>query len=300
MKHFHISIPASSANMGPGFDSAGLALNRFLTLDVKEQEKWEFVQKNFLPSSQELADHFIYQVANQVARKHQKILPACKVTVSSEIPLARGLGSSASAILAGIELANQLCDLALTNYQKLYYGTEIEGHPDNIAPSLFGGIVITAGTQHNNVEYIQIPAPGLDVVAFIPDIELKTEAARGVLPADFPRKIATSASAMSNVMIASLLSGDYDLAGKMMESDQFHEPYRAGLIPNYQSIRQDAKKEGAFGTVISGAGPTMISFVPEGKATMICERMEAKLSDYKVAALKINHNGLQVRKKVQL
>lgn len=295
MKQFEISIPASSANIGPGFDSAGFALNRFLTLHVMVQEKWEFKHNSrFLPTVTGYDEHFIYQIANQIARRHKRELPGCKVIVDSEIPLARGLGSSASAVLAGIELANQLCELSLTREQKLHYGTEIEGHPDNVAPALFGGIVITATTLNNNVEYIQLPAPDVDVVVYIPNVELKTEAARRVLPTNLPRENATTASAISNVMIASLLSGDYQLAGRMMECDLFHEPYRAELIPNYQMIKQEAKIADAYGTVISGAGPTMISFVPKGKGGVITRYMATRLLEYEVVALKINQNGLQV------
>lgn len=295
MSQFKITIPASSANMGPGFDSAGLALNRFLTLDVKKLEEWSFEHRgHFLPAISNYKEHMIYQIAKQTAERHQMVLPAAHVTVKSEIPLARGLGSSSSAVLAGIELANQLCDLTLTTERKLQYGTEIEGHPDNIAPALFGGVIVTTTTPSGGVEYVSLPKLDLDVVVYIPTVELKTEAARNVLPKHFSRKDATTASSISNVMIASLLTRDYELAGKMMESDGFHEPFRAELIPNYEVIRQEARKNGAYGTVISGAGPTMISFVPKGKATKIAAHMTAQLADYEVVKLKIDQNGLQV------
>lgn len=295
MKKFKVSIPASSANLGPGFDSAGIALNRYLTLDVTEQKEWEFEHKSdLLPFFTDYREHFIYQIARQTAERHQKRLLPCKVTVTSDIPLARGLGSSASAVLAGIELANQLCDFSLTVEQKLHDATAIEGHPDNVAASLFGGIVITAATQNEQIEYVQLPVINLDVVACIPDIELKTETARNVLPSSFSRKDATKASAISNVMIAALLSGDYKVAGKMMESDLFHEPYRAELIPNFERIRQLAKANGAYGTVISGAGPTMISFVPKREGPVICEEMKSMLTGCKAVTLEIDHIGLRV------
>lgn len=294
MKQFEISVPASSANIGPGFDSLGLSLNRFLTLHVQEQGKWEFVHNShFLPIFTDYEDHLIYQVAEQIAKRHQVALPGCKVTVESEIPLARGLGSSASAVLAGIELANQLCDLSLTNEQKLHDGTEIEGHPDNVAAALFGGMVIT-GIVRNKVEYVRLPTLDLDVVVYIPNVELKTEAARRVLPTNFSRENATNASATSNLMVAALLTGNYHLAGKMMESDLFHEPYRADLIPNYQIIKRETKKLAAYGTVISGAGPTMISFVPKGNGSVISEHVSALLVGYEVAELEIEQNGMQI------
>src|SRR5690625_4449948 len=132
MSMFTITVPASSANIGPGFDSVGMAINRYLTLQVSENDKWEFIHKSsFLPNNSYYKDHLIYQVATKVANQFRKVLPPCKVIVRSNIPLARGLGSSASAVVAGIELANLLCELSLTKQEMLMNATEIEGHPDN-------------------------------------------------------------------------------------------------------------------------------------------------------------------------
>ena len=295
MNQFKITVPASSAYMGPGFDSAGLAVNRFLTIYVKEQEAWSFEHRgHFLPEINDYKDHLIYQIAAQTAARYQRILPTCQVIVESDIPLARGLGSSSSAVLAGIELANQVCDLSLTKEQKLQFGTEIEGHPDNIAPALFGGVIVTTITPSGDVEYVSIQDLNLDIIVYIPTVELKTEAARNVLPEEFPRKDATTASSISNVMLAALLTGDYELAGKMMENDGFHEPFRAEMIPNYAIIKQEARQAGAYGTVISGAGPTMISFVPRDKIAEIAAHMATQLPDYEVARLEIEQNGLQI------
>ncbi|MBP2258329.1 homoserine kinase [Virgibacillus alimentarius] len=295
MNKFTIAVPASTANIGPGFDSAGMALNKYLNVQVIEQETWEIENHSpLLPSVATYTDHFIYKVAKQIAEKYGKMLRACKLAIYSDIPLARGLGSSASAVLAGIELANQLCSLSLTLEDKLKLATEIEGHPDNVAPVIFGGMVISAVMSHQSIHYFQLPNLDLDTVVYIPNIELSTEAARSVLPNSFSRDDATAASGISNLMIASLISGDYNLAGKMMEQDVFHEPYRAELIPNYQMIKQEAKSQGAYGTVISGAGPTMISFVPRGQGTKIASFMKEKLSDYEVDALVIDQTGLQV------
>ncbi|MTW87889.1 homoserine kinase [Virgibacillus dakarensis] len=298
MNMFSLSVPASSANIGPGFDSVGMALNRYLTLQVTRQEKWEFAQhSHLLPSFTDYEDHFIYQIAKQTANWHQKSLPACKVSIDSEIPLARGLGSSASAVIAGIELANQLCTLSLSSLDKLQLATEIEGHPDNVAASLVGGLVISVETD-NVIDYCQVPDLDIDIVVYIPAVELKTEKSRKALPAYFSRKDATIASGISNLMIASLLKGDYELAGKMMEHDQFHEPYRADLIPHYHDLKQEAKQFGAYGTVISGAGPTMISFVPKGKGGTISKQMKTFLPHYQIEPLDIDHNGLRVEQEI--
>ncbi|MFD1040414.1 homoserine kinase [Virgibacillus byunsanensis] len=295
MNMFTITIPASSANIGPGFDSAGIALSRYLSLHVTKQETWEFVHhSSHLPFVSHYEDHFIYHAAKQIAEVYNHVLPPCKVEVDSEIPLARGLGSSASAVIAGIELANQLCSLSLTLEQKLNHATVLEGHPDNAAPIIFGGFLITANTGDGEIDYFEMPPLDLDVVLYIPDFKMSTETARNLLPASFSRKNATTASGISNMMIAAFVSGDYLLAGRMMEKDLFHEPYRAELIPNYDEIKVEAKKLGAYGTVISGAGSAMISFVPKGQGNQIAAQMKAMLPQYDIAPLKIDHHGLQV------
>lgn len=295
MNTFRLVLPASSANVGPCFDSAGIALNRYLTLQVKGAKQWEFEHlSSFLPSNTNYEDHFIYQIANQTAERYNKTLPPCSITIDSDIPLARGLGSSASAVVAGIELANQLCNLALTAKDKLQVGTEIEGHPDNVAPVIFGGFVVAVETGKNDIEHVHLPPLDLDLVVYIPSIELKTEEARKALPDQFSQRDAIKASSISNLMLTALLSGDYTLAGEMMEQDLFHEPHRANLIPYYHEIRQKAKQYGAYGTVISGAGPTMISFVPSGKGITIAELMQSVFPDYQVESLQIDNQGIQV------
>ncbi|WP_449354564.1 homoserine kinase [Virgibacillus natechei] len=295
MKNFTITVPASSANLGPAFDSAGIALNLYLKLDVVEAEQWELeTRSHFLPATTYVEDNLIYQVAEQTAKRHDKVLPACNIIVTSDIPLARGFGSSASAVIAGIELANQVCELSLSQEEKLQYGTEVEGHPDNIAPALLGGFTVTAKLSENEVDWIKVPDLDVDVVGYIPNFELKTETARKVLPEHFSREHTITASSVSNLLIASLLLGDYGRAGKMMEGDLFHEPYRAELIPRYHEIKKEAKVYGAYGTVISGAGPTMISFVPKGEGKAIAKQMQYLLEGYQVTALEMDTHGLQV------
>lgn len=295
MKLFTITIPASTANIGPGFDSMGMALERYLTLTVFEHHSWELKHCSpFLPKEVSYEKHFIYQVASEVAKRYEKTLPACKVIIESHIPLARGLGSSASAVVAGIELANQLCELSLNKREKLALATQIEGHPDNVAPSLLGGLVITASPKNGEIDYLIVDRLEVDLVLYIPNVELKTNDARKVLPAVLSSEYAASASGISNLMITALLLKDYPLAGKMMEEDQFHEPFRAKLIPSYDKIKAEARKKGAYGTVISGAGPSMISFVPYKKGPDIAKQMASVLSDYEVTSLKIDYSGIQV------
>lgn len=293
---FTLKTPASSANLGPGFDSAGVAVNKYLTLHVTKQEKWEIIHDSpLLPSFINVEDHFIYKVATDVAAQYDKQLPACKIVMQSDIPLARGLGSSAAAVVSAIELANQLCELNLTDEDRLKIATAFEGHPDNVAPAIYGGYIVSA-MLGESIEHIQLPALALDTVIYIPDVELKTSDSRKVLPKSFTHAQAASASSISNVLLASLLTHDYARAGKMMENDEFHEPYRSPLIPNYHLIKSQAKKYGAYGTVISGAGPTMISFVPKNEGAKIAEKMGKFLPTYNVSSLAIDNDGITIKR----
>lgn len=296
MSTFTIRVPASSANIGPGFDSAGIAIQCFLTLNVTPSSEWKFDhQSNLLPPIRHYRDHFIYKVAKQISEYYNKTLPPVHVQVQSEIPLARGLGSSASAIIAGIELANQLLDLQLSVDDKLMHATNIEGHPDNVAAALLGGFVLAVQLENKEkVDYIKLPALDINVIVYIPNVELKTSDSRKVLPKRYPAHVATRASAIANIMLTSLLTGNYKLSGKMMEEDYFHEPHRAKLVPNYNKIRKEARKSGAYGTIISGAGPTMISFVPKDKSESITKQMKTILEDYDVLNLSLDETGLYV------
>ncbi|MFU0790470.1 homoserine kinase [Virgibacillus proomii] len=290
-----ISVPASSANIGPGFDSLGLALDLYLTLTVTASEAWKIEQQSdLLPSFTSYEDHFIYQIAQETANRYGCQLPSCHLTVDSSIPLARGLGSSASAIIAGIELANQCCQLHLTTAEKLQLATIKEGHPDNVAAALIGGLVITAYTENKTIDYYKINNINADMIIFIPNEELKTEASRKALPEEYLRSQAANASSIANVFLAALISKDYDLAGKMMEKDLFHEPYRAKLIANYSDIKQKGKELGVYGTVISGAGPTMLSFAPKGQGKTIAAKLQAIFPDYLIQNRKIDMKGLEV------
>lgn len=295
MRSFQIIVPATSANMGPGFDSIGVSLNRYLTLQIERNDTWELIQtSSLLPKVTHYKEHFIYQTIKQISELYDLELPPCKLTINSQIPLARGLGSSASAILASIELVNKIGDLHLTKNEKLELATGIEGHPDNVAPALFGGFVLSLQKEDHTIEVLQLQKIPLDVVTYIPSFELSTEQARSVLPSHYDRNVATLGSGISNMMIASLMMEDYERAGQFMEQDIFHEPFRKKLLPDYDMIRYEAKQNGAYGTIISGAGPTMISFVSPNKSKEITRRMAKVLPNYQVEALQIDYDGLRV------
>ncbi|AST90183.1 homoserine kinase [Sutcliffiella cohnii] len=288
-----LQFPASTANLGPGFDSLGLALNLYLTLEITRSSDWKIECRSPLLSSLPTDEtNLIYQVATLTAERYNAVLPPLHIVIDSEIPLARGLGSSAAAIAAGIEVANYFAQLELTLEEKLLIGNEIEGHPDNIGACIFGGLV--AGVSIGEVvEVVQLPKPNIDIVVTIPPYEVKTEVARKVLPEQLTREEAVLGSAVANVLIAALLTENYELAGKMMEKDRFHEPHRLPLIPELTEARNFGKEAGAIATVISGAGPTILTFAPKGTGEYIASLFQRRFSHCTVKQLQIHCNNLE-------
>jgi homoserine kinase len=296
IKPFSIKVPASTANLGPGFDSVGLALSLYLTLDVEQSVNWEFTSPSpFLEGLPTGESHFIYQIAKQVSDRYKRTIPPCKVTMVSDIPLARGLGSSATAIVAGIELADQLGGLRLSIQEKLLIATELEGHPDNVGASLYGGLVIGSYAQ-NEVQLLSFKDLPFELVAFIPGNTLLTKESRQVLPEQLPFNVAVEASSFANLLVAALISGDWRMAGEMMEKDLFHQPYRKKLIPNYEQINNMAKVNGAFGVALSGAGPTLLAFVEKGSGQNLLAVAKRSFTDLQTMLLSVDRQGSIVRK----
>jgi homoserine kinase len=292
---FVIKVPASTANLGPGFDSMGLAVDLYLTLEVEKSVKWEIQS-----ASDELMDlptdetHFILQIAIKTAAKYGIELHPCKIKVDSDIPLARGLGSSAAAIVAGIELADTIGSIGLTQQEKLLIATEIEGHPDNVGASLLGGLVI-GSYQQNEVDMLSLSNITFEMVAVIPDEILLTKDSRGVLPSAFSREAAIQASSTANLLVAALLTQNWEMAGKMMEQDLFHQPYRKPLINFYQEIEDIAKSNGAFGVALSGAGPTVLCFTEKGKGNQLALVLQSAFATMSAKLLNIDYCGSRVK-----
>ena len=257
-----LKIPASTANVGPGFDSVGVALPFYLTVEASLHESWEIHHEGpHLPAVEDVQTHLIVQSANELARLQGKVLRPLRLYVTSEIPLARGLGSSAAAIVAACLLANHFAELALEKDALLEFASSCEGHPDNVAAALYGGCIVSYQSS-DQVLYSRFELPSFQWLVAIPPTELKTEKARQVLPTSYTREQAVASSAAANMLVAGLATGNAELVGKMMGSDQFHEPYRMSLIPYAHAYKSFVNGLGAYGTAISGAGPTLISVIP--------------------------------------
>lgn len=288
---FLIKVPGSSANLGPGFDSIGLAVSVYLTITAEKNDNWEVI-----PESKELAcfpsdeSNFICKIAIDTAAKFGKNMPPCRLRVDSDIPLARGLGSSASAIVAGIELADCICDLKLSREEKLKIASSIEGHPDNVGPSIYGGLFIGYQTE-DEVHHAVHTDLNCDLVVVVPKEELLTKASRNVLPEQVTFAEAVKAGAVGNLLVSALLSGNYELAGKMMKADRYHQPYRRTLVPHMEVVEELAERNGAFGAALSGAGPSILCFAPAGSGANLAQELGHELPEMDVLELNIDSCG---------
>lgn len=292
---WQITVPGSTANLGPGFDSIGLSLNLYLKLTVSLSEKWEILHlSDLLPKDVVVEEHLIYNVAKKIAEKYNAQLPPCRIEMTSELPFARGIGSSAAAIVAGIELANIVCNLNLSVQDKLNLSSQLEGHPDNATASVLGGLTISSMNDEGQVDTIHINDLDVNFVLFIPSTELKTSEARKVLPDQFDRNYAIRGSANANMLAASLVLKDYKRIGHYMESDLFHEPFRANLIPYFKEIHKRAKSNGAYGTALSGAGPTVISMVPKSIANHFVQKMKELFPSHHIVLTEPDRQGVTV------
>lgn len=294
-----IIVPATTANIGLGFDSIGIAVDLYLTLTVVEPSNEWKIEHPFgeaVPSNQE---NLIIETALAVCPTLQPHHLVCE----SDIPMTRGLGSSSSAIVAGIELANQLGDLNLTSQQKVEWATKLEGHPDNVAPAILGGLVVaTYDEESQEVDYLQKEIQSdIQGIALIPDFELSTKASRQVLPSEFVYSKAVQASSRSNVLVAALWQEDWENVSRIVEKDLFHEPYRETLIPFLTPVRKLAKEKEAIGTYLSGAGPTVMVLSSKDKSTTIVEYLQehlpSELGNYNIQVLTVDQVGVRVEKR---
>ena len=287
-----IIVPATSANVGPGFDSVGVAVTKYLEIQVcEEREEWmiEHQLGKWIPRDER---NLLLKIALQIVPD----LQPRRLKMVSDIPLARGLGSSSSVIVAGIELANQLGNLKLSKHEKLQLATKVEGHPDNVAPAIYGNLVIASSVE-GQVSAVVAPFPECAFLAYIPNYELRTRDSRGVLPKKLSYKEAVAASSIANVAIAALLTGDMVKAGQAIESDLFHERYRQELVREFATIKKVAKRNGAYATYLSGAGPTVMVLADPDKMPKIKAELEKQPFKGKLHELQVDTQGVRVEAK---
>jgi homoserine kinase len=268
-RNYSFRVPAGTSNLGAGFDALGLALEIYLRVRIELSSKTEIVALGVdaaeIPTNSE---NLILRVANRVAVQRNRELSPFRMTIANEIPLARGLGSSASAIIAGITCYELLAQDRLAEAEIFRYAFEFESHPDNLSPALRGGLVAACRGADSEVFIANLSvAPGVKCVIVIPEFEVSTEKARAVLPKMYSRQDAVYNIQRSALIIGALTTGNWPLLREAM-SDRIHQPYRASLIPGFEEILA-LRTPGMYGVALSGAGPTMFALAEPAKADAV-------------------------------
>jgi homoserine kinase len=246
-----VRVPASSANLGPGYDVMAAAVSLHLDLEVEEMGEFSLDPGGLAVST----GH-----DNLIVRAFESLHPADGIAfrLRSEVPLARGLGSSAAAIVAGLYAADHLFELALSKQEMLARATALEGHPDNVAAAIYGGFVICgSGLAGGPVAARFDPPEGLEGIVVIPPEKVSTERAREAIPAEVPLADAVANVSAAALLVLGLRSADLDLVARGL-GDRIHQPRRRDLYPRSMEIVDSAADLGALGATISGAGPTVL------------------------------------------
>ncbi len=268
MSLIKIRVPATSANMGPGFDSLGIALDLYNNFTFEETgETLEIIGSL---EGEKPEENLVYISMLKTFKEIDYSPRGLKIKIESNIPMSRGLGSSASCIVAGVMGANQLAGGPLSQEDIFRISTEIEGHPDNISPALFGGFV-TSLMEKEDIYYNKITiAKGLKFLALVPDLKKKKKMAREVLPREISYKDAVENVSRVSLLISALSNGRFDLL-KAALKDKLHQPYRGELIENFHEIMDKIYHSEALGGYLSGAGPTIMAVIREGDKKFIEE-----------------------------
>lgn len=256
-----IQIPATSANLGSGFDSLGVALNMYNYVWMEEADEIDISSKDGMkiPSDE---SNLIYWSAQRLYQECGKTLPGLRIIQENNIPMTRGLGSSSACIVAGLKGANRFLGSPLSKHDLVNLACKIEGHPDNTTPALLGGLV-TSAMENGRVYSVSVPvAKNIRFGVFIPPFELKTEVARNALPNEYTRENAVYNLSRSALMTAALFSGSLENL-RVAVQDSLHQPFRKQFINGVDTVFRMSYELGSYGTYISGAGPSIIAILDD-------------------------------------
>jgi homoserine kinase len=267
MMQVTVTIPATSANLGPGFDCLGLALSLYhtVTFTITETSGLKITASgedtHKIPTDE---SNLIWQCARLIFDRFTEYPTGLHIHQENEIPVGSGLGSSSTAVLAGLFGANAILGEPLSRAEVLQIATDLEGHPDNVAPAVYGGLIL--GVKDDKRLLIeQIEMPQMEAVIVLPDYNLPTTEARAALPSTLSLQDAIFNTSHIALLIRALQTADYDLLAVAMQ-DRFHQPHRIPLIPGMADAMKAAKEAGAAAVALSGAGPSLIAFAPENHA----------------------------------
>ncbi len=265
-----VRVPASSANLGPGFDALGLALGVYLTCTFERAAQLSIRVRgrdaNKIPAGE---DNLIWQTALRVAQDVGGVLPTIALEIDNDIPIEKGLGSSAAALTAGVVIADQLLGLHWKPHRILDEAAQIEGHPDNVAACVLGSIVASAIDAGGVARAVRLELPAsYGVAVVVPNYELPTSQARAVLPAMYSRQDAIFNVQRSALLIAALATGTTSAFPAAFE-DRLHQPYRYALVPGLEEMVK-LRAPGLLGCALSGAGPSVLVFYEKG-CEQVCD-----------------------------
>ncbi len=269
-----VRVPATSANLGPGFDAVGLALSLSMRISLERSPRpvveVHGMGAGLIPHTQE---HPAYRAARFVAEMVDESDAHFHLIQENSIPPARGLGGSAAALVGGAVAANDLLGRPMAPPDLLNLVCDLDGHPDNAAPALLGGLVIGTLTPEG-IRSVRLEPKDLKAVVAVPDFAVSTTAARRALPDQVPHRDAVFNVGRSGLLLGALATGEYDLLRVAMQ-DRLHQPYRSHLVPGLEDAIEAALENGAYGACLSGSGPTVLAFAPEEQARRIEAAMQA-------------------------
>ncbi len=292
-----IDVPATSANLGSGFDSLGIALTMKNRVWMEESDTLEISCTDGIEVPLD-SSNLIFWAASHLYEICGKKLEGLKIIQENNIPMARGLGSSSACIVAGILGANRFMGNPLSQGDLIHLAAKIEGHPDNTSPAISGGLVASA-MEGERVYSVSVPvSEKIRFAVMIPPFELKTEKARAALPKQYSREDAVYNLSRSALMTASLFSGKLENL-RVAVQDKIHQPYRSGLIEHYDTVFRMSYELGSLGTYVSGAGPTIIAMIDSENAKAFGDSCLSHLEDrgvkgWRVEILSADQQGAQI------
>lgn len=275
-KSFIVRVPGTSANIGPGFDAFGMAFNLYNTFTFREKNDGKLTIRG-VPHIYQGTNNLVFRAMQRVFKRVHHIPKGLYIGTDTKVPVSRGLGSSATCIVAGLVGANAICDSPLSESEIFDMAVAMEGHPDNIAPALFGGLVCSIGENGRNDYIKKAVADCYSFHLIVPDFELSTKASRAALPETIPRADGVFNVAHATMTYLALSEGRPDVLRHSM-ADRLHQPYRKHLIRSIDPISQAARRYGALGTAISGAGPALLMITEKSNLSAFSDQMKRFLA----------------------
>lgn len=293
-KMIRLKVPATTANVGPGFDAIGIALDIYNILRVEKSSEGQVFTWPTDEAPVSDKNNMVLQACHYLLEKHGDTTIGFSIHMDEcNIPISRGLGSSAAAIVAGLYAANYLLDNVYTTEDLINFATELEGHPDNVVPAILGGMVIST-LEDSEVLYSTVAFPEtINFNVMVPDFKLSTAMARGVLPDTYSREECVLNISRVSMLINALVTHDYSKIRPCLK-DAIHQPYRLSLINDSQSIMASAKAFNALGEFISGAGPTLIALTHSDEkefSRKMADYLETLDDKWSLNQVKINSQG---------